>query len=379
MKAIVNGKIILEDQIQENSALLFSDVILGVVGEYEVPKDAEIIDARGGYVAPGFIDLHIHGRAGRDVCEGSYDALSIIASSLLSCGVTAFLPTTMTVDLKLVKKVLELCRSLKQDSILWGGSVILGCHAEGPFISSDRKGAQDERYILKPNSSFVKDYADVIKIITIAPECDDDFSFTKDVTQNTDVVVSMGHTNASFNTAILGCEAGVNHATHLFNAMSGIDHKSPGVAAAALTSDVSCELIADNIHVSPALYDMVWKLKGRKLCLVTDCLSAGGLNEGEYILGGNKIIYDGTICRLEDSTIAGSALGLNRAVWNFYKNSSAPLFECVNCASLNPASVLGIQDKKGSLKANKDADIIITDFEFNVCAAIIGGKIKYKK
>jgi N-acetylglucosamine-6-phosphate deacetylase len=188
----------------------------------------------------------------------------------------------------------------------------------------------------------------------------------------------MGHTSADYDTAMKSTMAGVKHATHLFNAMTPLAHRAPGVVGAALNADVSCELIVDTFHVTPALYDMLFKLKGRKLCFITDCLPAGGLPEGEYTLGGSKIIYRGIVCRLEDGTVAGSVLHLNKGVWNVYTNSSIPLWECVNGASLNPATTLGIDDKKGSIEVGKDADIIITDNEFNVEKTIIGGNTRYE-
>ena len=147
---------------------------------------------------------------------------------------------------------------------------------------------------------------------------------------------------------------------------------------AALNTDASCELIVDTFHVNPCFYDMLFKLKGRKLCFITDCLPAGGLPYGEYTLGGAKIIYRDIVCRLEDGTVAGSVLHLNDGVWNVYKNSTIPLWECVNGASLNPATVLGIADRKGSLDVGKDADIIITDRDFQVKKTIIGGEIRYE-
>jgi N-acetylglucosamine-6-phosphate deacetylase len=172
--------------------------------------------------------------------------------------------------------------------------------------------------------------------------------------------------------------AGVRHATHLFNAMTPLAHRAPGVVGAALNSDVSCELVVDTFHVSPVLYDTVYKLKGRKLCFITDCLPAGGLPYGEYTLGGTKIIYRDVVCRLEDGTVAGSVLHLNEGVWNAFTNSSIPLHECVNCASLNPATVLGIADRKGSIEVGKDADVIITDGNFRVLKTIIAGEVKYE-
>ncbi len=379
MKAIINGKVILKDCVCSDTAVLFTDKIEGIVPANCIPADAEIIDAKGAFVAPGLIDIHIHGYLGKDVCDGEEESIRIISEGLLKNGVTGYLPTTMTVDMKVIKKALEVCRNLKDESKNWKGSQIFGCHAEGPFISEAKKGAQDPKYILKPDAQFVKDYADIIKIITLAPETDtEDFAAIREMVKSTDVVVSMGHTSADYETAKKGVNAGVSHVTHLFNAMTPLAHRAPGVVTAALDSDVTCELIADTFHVLPQFYDILWKLKGRNLCFITDCLPAGGLPFGEYTLGGNKIIYRDIVCRLEDGTVAGSVLGLNKGVYNVYKNSNIPLYECVNGASLNPATAIGVEKQKGSLETGKDADIIIADEEFNIIKTIIGGEIKYE-
>ena len=355
MLAVKNGKIILENEIVEGKALLIEDKIKAIVEEDVIPADAQIIDANCGYVSPGFIDLHIHGYLGKDVCDASEESLRIISKGLLENGVTGYLPTTMTVDMSIICGAIEVCRKLMKEES-FDGSTILGVHAEGPFISPSKKGAQDEKYILKPDAEFVKKNSDVIRVITLAPEEDDEsFSAIRKIAEETDVVVSMGHTSADFDTALASTKAGVRHATHLFNTMPPLAHRAPGVVGAVFASDVSCELIVDTYHVHPVLFEMVYKLKGRKMCAITDCLPAGGLPEGEYTLGGAKIIYRNNICRLEDGTIAGSILRLNKGVWNIYKNSKIPLHECVNCASLNPATTLGIADRKGSIAPGKDA------------------------
>ena len=377
MKAIVNGKLILKDRIVEGKALLYTDVIEGIVEADKVPADAEIIDAAGKYVAPGLIDLHIHGYLGKDVCDGSVESMKTICEGIVKNGVTGVLPTTMTVGMDVIIKALETCRSLMEESKTWNGTTILGVHAEGPFINTKKKGAQNPEYILVPSAEFVKEYADVIRIISLAPEMDVDFKEITKMRKETDVVVSMGHTDADYETAMASTNVGVRHATHLFNAMSPLAHRNPGVVGAALNSDVTVELIVDTFHVNPALYNMVYKLKGDKLCFITDCLPAGGLPEGEYTLGGQKFVSKGIECRLPDGTIAGSILALNKGVWNVYTNSDIPLYECVNCASLNPANAIGIGNKKGSLEVGKDADIIITDCEFNVEKTIIGGTVRY--
>ena len=377
MLALKHAKLLLKDKIEYNKVLLLSDKIEGIVDENEIPDGAEIIDCKGGYVTPGFIDLHIHGYLGKDVCDATAESIKTIAGGIVENGVTGFLPTTMTVDMMVINGALNACREVKNCGEYYG-SQILGVHAEGPFISASKKGAQDERFILKPDADFVKANADIIKIITLAPEEDEGFAEIKRMAEETDVVVSMGHTSADYKTAMESSKNGVKHATHLFNAMTPMTHRAPGVVGAALNSDVSCELIVDTYHVDPALYEMVYKMKGRKLCFITDCLPAGGLPEGEYTLGGAKIIYRDNLCKLEDGTIAGSVLKLNKGVWNVYNNSTIPLHECVNCATLNPATTIGVADRKGSIEIGKDADIVVLDDEFNVKKTIIGGVVRYE-
>ena len=224
-----------------------------------------------------------------------------------------------------IEKAITVCGKLMEESKTWNGTQILGVHAEGPFINPSKKGAQNEAFIKKPDYEFVKKYADIIKIITLAPEMDPDFTEITKIRKNTDVVVSMGHTDADYETALASTRCGVRHATHLYNAMSGPNSRKPGVVTAALNSDVTCEMIVDTFHVNPANYKMVYKMKGRKLCFITDCLPAGGLPEGEYTLGGQKFISKGIECRLPDGTIAGSVLKLNKGIMNFYNNTDVPL------------------------------------------------------
>ena len=208
---IVNGKIVLPDEVVLDKAFVFdaeSGKIVGLADE--VPAGADVIDAKGGYVAPGLIDIHIHGYLGKDVCDGEEESIRTISKGLLANGVTGYLPTTMTVDMAVIRRALEVCRSLKEESQSWEGSAILGCHAEGPFISESKKGAQIPQYIRKPDAAFVKEYADIIKVITLAPETDtEDFAAIREICRDTDVVVSMGHTSSDYDTAMASVNAGV--------------------------------------------------------------------------------------------------------------------------------------------------------------------------
>ena len=378
MKSFVNGRIILKDRILEGHSVIADEKIVSIVKKGLEPKNTETVDCGGNYIAPGLIDLHIHGYLGKDVCDCDEESIRTIAGGIIANGVTGFLPTTMTVSMDTIEKAVKVCGDLMEESKHWKGTAILGVHAEGPFINPSKKGAQNEEYIKKPDAAFVEKYKNIIKIITLAPEMDPGFTEIIKMRKNTDVVVSMGHTDADYDTALASTACGVRHATHLYNAMSGPNSRKPGVVTTALNSDVTCEMIVDTFHVNPANYKMVYKMKGRKLCFITDCLPAGGLPEGEYTLGGQKFISKGIECRLPDGTIAGSVLRLNKGIMNFYKNTDVPLWECVNCASLNPAAAIGIDKQKGSIEVGKDADLIILDDEFNVLKTIIGGEIRYE-
>lgn len=373
MNAIVNGIILLPDRKVEGHALLYTNKIVDVVPMEQVPADAVCIDAHGGYVAAGLIDLHIHGFGGIDVCCGDPEGLRKMDELMRQNGVTGWLATTPTVDEDTLRRTFDACRRVMAE----GGHGLLGVHAEGPYINPRKAGAQDPACIVSPNPAFIKEYADVVKILTLAPETDCDFATIRELKRDTDVVLAMGHTEADYDCAKEGIKAGITHVTHLFNGMSPLHHRKPGAVGAALTADVSCELIADLRHVHPALYDMVWRLKGRRLCLVTDCLSAAFSPDKWGRLGNQNVELRGSLCYLPDHTIAGSTLRLWEAVCNLLERSSIPVWECFNCASLNPATVLGIAHRKGSLEPGKDADIIVAGLYFKPTVVIRGGKQVY--
>ncbi len=378
MKYIVNGKIILPDGIFENQVLSYDQKIVGITDIKSIPADAEIIDAKGGYVAPGLVDIHIHGYLGEDTSDGKAEGIRKMANGIMKNGVTSWCPTTMTVSMDEINTALDVVRSLKAESKDWDGAEILGVNLEGPFINPKKKGAQAEDHIKAPDAKFVIDNADIISVATMAPEMEGGCEAITEIREKCDVKVSVGHTDASFEETLAGIDAGATHITHLFNAQTALHHRNPGVVGAALLKDVSTELICDTFHVHKGLFELIAKIKGDKLVLITDCTRAGGMPDGEYTLGGQKIIVNGIECLLEDGTIAGSVLKLNNAVKNVRDNTDMPLWKVVAAASLNPAKAIGVDDRKGSLEAGKDADIIITDDDFNIVKTIIGGKVKYE-
>ena len=373
MKAIVNGKIILPDSIVEGRALLFDEKIAGL--SETVPEGAEIIDAKGRYVAPGLVDIHIHGYLGEDTSDGSVEGIRKMAEGIVKNGVTAWLPTTMTVSYDDLRRAFDAVRALMDKKNNPKGAQIMGVHAEGPFINPSKKGAQAVEYIRPADAPFLIENSDVIRIVTIAPEMPGALDCIREVTEKTSILVSMGHTAANYETAKAGIEAGVRHATHLFNAMKPLNHRDPGVVGASLADDrVSTELIADTFHISPDLFGLVAKVKGDNLILITDCTRAGGLEDGEYTLGGQPIFVKGIECRLADGTIAGSVLKLNNAIRNMRDHTSLPLEQIVRMASINAARCIGLDKTKGSLEAGKDADIILADENFAVSETIIAGE-----
>ena len=385
MKAIINGHCVVPNGLVYGKALLFDEKIVGWCDIYDnkVKECEEIIDANGKIVAPGLIDMHIHGYLGEDTSDCRPDGIKRMAEGVIKNGVTSFLPTTMTVAKAEILKAFDICRELKKQSLggkdEWCGAEILGVHSEGPFINPKKKGAQAEENILACDADFIRENADIIKVITLAPEMPGALGEIERAARETKVLISMGHTGATYDEAMAGINAGVSHVTHLFNAMTPLAHRDPGVVGAALTSDVTCEMICDKFHINPVLFNMVAKLKGDKLCLITDCTRAGGLPDGEYSLGGQKTYVKGIECRLADGTIAGSVLKLNDALRNFRENSDLSLWDIVNLASLNPARALGVSDCKGSLEEGKDADIAIFDNDFTPLRTIRRGVTYFEK
>ena len=378
MKFIVNGRIILPDGVVEGKALAYGEKVYGIVDPFGLPEGAETIDAGGNYVSPGFIDMHIHGYLAADVSDGDPAGVRTMAEGILKNGVTSFLPTTMTVSEAEINAALDAVRSVKDESEGWNGARILGVNLEGPFINPKKKGAQAEEHIKKPEAAFIKGNADIIRITTIAPEMDVDCAAIREITADTDVRVSIGHTDATYEQAVEGIKAGATHITHLFNAQTPLHHRRPGVVGAAFKPPVSCELIADTFHVHPELFDLVYRAKRDKLVLITDCTRAGGMPDGEYSLGGQKTFVKGIQCLLEDGTIAGSVLKMNHAVRDLRDHAGITVAEAVSCASLNPAKALGIDGDVGSLEAGKRADIIIFDENIDIKKAIVSGEVRYE-
>ena len=378
MKYIKNGRIVMTDRMIEGAVLAYDEKIAGIVAESEIASDAEsVIDAAGSLVMPGLVDIHIHGYLNEDASDGKADGVRKMAYGVAKNGVTSFLPTTMTVSYPELEAAFDVVRSLKAESASWKGAEILGVHAEGPFINPTKKGAQKESDIKKPDAKFVLDNADVIRTITIAPEMDEDHACIKEIVRNSDIAVTMGHTAAKFEQAISAINDGVSRATHLFNAMTPLAHRDPGVVGAALATDIYTELICDTFHIHPGVFQIIANIKKDKLVLITDSVRACGMPDGEYSLGGQPVFLKGIECRLADGTIAGSVLKLNVAVRNVLANTTLSIPEAVAAASYNPARAIG-ETRIGALRTGYAADIVIADDMINVKKTIKKGEIIYE-
>ncbi|WP_295092927.1 N-acetylglucosamine-6-phosphate deacetylase [uncultured Catenibacterium sp.] len=372
---IINGKVILEDSIKELN-VFFEDGKITEVSD-RTPTDESVIDAEGLYVAPGMIDVHTHGRNGSDTMYATFKDLNNISVSELKTGVTSFLPTTMTMPAEDIKKAIAAGYDNK-DKV--EGAKILGMHLEGPFFSVKYKGAQPEECMIAPTIenylSFAGEHPDFVKKISLAPEIEGAVDLIKYLTDH-NVVVSMGHTDATYDEAVKGIEAGAISGTHTYNAMTPLKHRDPGVVGAVMLHDeVYAELILDGVHVSFPAAKILAKMKGAdKLILITDSLEAAMLPDGVYELGNQKVYVKDGQARLKEGNLAGSTANLNQCVRNAYKHLDLPLYEAIGFATKNPADHLGLKDY-GRIKEGCVADMIFIDDDININRVILNGETK---
>ena len=373
LTAIINAKLIVNKSIIEDRILLFNDKIIDVLDDIPM-DDIDIIDAKGHYVSAGFIDLHIHGSGGVDVMDATPEALEILSTTLPQTGTTSFLATTMTMPSIDIENTLK---NIEKFSSQVTGAGILGVHLEGPFINIKKHGAQDANYIQSPNLELIENYMSHIKMITLAPEIDGSESFIKYLTKEyPHIILSIGHSEASYEESKKSFEWGVSHATHLFNAMNPYHHRAPGIVGAVFDSDVTCDVIADLVHTHPSVLALVHKVKQDKLMLITDAMRAGCMKCGMYDLGGRSVeVTANAEALLEDGTLAGSVLKMNEALQHMVQYTAMDVSEAVNAVTYVPARKLGIQ--KGSLEKGYDADIVIFDENFSIITTIINGEVKY--
>jgi N-acetylglucosamine-6-phosphate deacetylase len=382
MKLLTGGKIILSDRILEHHALLFTDKILSCLPEMPEDRtagiDAERIDVDGAYISPGFIDVHVNGAGGADTMDATDDSMDVFSKCLAEHGTTAFFPTSVTALRERLNAAAANVRRAMGRKM--SGAAVLGLHLEGPWIDVGHKGAHPQEHIeTKPDVDWVERWSDVIRGITFSPILDPEHVFLKRLLELA-IVPSLGHTDASFEEGMAAVAAGAKSITHLFNAQSGLHHRAPGMVGVAFCSSAMCELIADGVHVRSELFEPLCKAIGTdRLVIVTDSMRAAGLPDGEYDFVDRKVSVQSGVPRLQDGTLAGSALCMNRGVLNVWRAAGRPLYEVVKFASANPAKLHGLETRKGSITPGHDADVTCFDEELEIQMTFVGGALVYER
>ncbi|MCR8561133.1 N-acetylglucosamine-6-phosphate deacetylase [Mucilaginibacter sp. BJC16-A38] len=388
---ICNGDIITPGKIIKGGTVLISDGIITGVSEHDIDvPEAVLIDAGGKYISPGFIDIHIHGGGGHDFMDNTVDAFLGIADLHAKYGTTAMSPTTLTSskeDLLETLRIYEIAEKLNTK-----GARFIGMHLEGPYFAVNQCGAQDPKYIRDPDPEEYKEIiagSTIIKRWSAAPELKGAIEFGKYITSK-GILAAIAHTDAIYEEALEAFENGYTLATHLYSGMLGVTRRNAyryaGVVEAAFLIDgMDVEIIADGIHLPPPLLKLVYKIKGaKKTALITDAMRAAGMPPVESILGslksGLKVIVEDGVAKLPDrSAFAGSIATADQLVRNMIKLADVPLLDAVEMAALSPATIMKIEDKKGSIARGMDADIVIFDADINIEKTIIKGKVVYER
>lgn len=364
--------IVLEDRILENCYMEVED---GKIKSFS-KKEVEEYEDLGEIIAPGLVDTHIHGYGGKDIMDCKKGYLDEISKGILECGVTSFLPTTLTDS---TEKLNEACKVIGDEYKSVTGAKVRGIFLEGPFFTEKYKGAQNASYMSDPDIEKLKKWKELsnglVNKIAIAPEREGAIDFIKEANAM-GVRVALGHSDASFDEAVDAVDAGANIFVHVYNGMSGLHHRNPGMVGAAMSTDAYGELICDGHHVNPNAANILMNAKGRdRIALITDCMSAGGMPEGDYKLGEFPVVVKDGTARLKDSgNLAGSILRLKEAVKNVVEWEIADVFEAIQMASLIPAKSLGIDDVCGKLHEGYDADFIVLDENLDLKATFLNGK-----
>ncbi len=385
---IENIKIYTQEAVYEKGYLKIEGEVISEFGDMNELTKKEGYHAfsipTGCMMIPGMIDLHIHGVNGADTMDATVDAIDTMTETLPAEGTTSFLATTITEKKESIERALKNVSHYMRHHNQAGRAEVLGVHLEGPFINREKAGAQPVNDIVKPDIELFKSWQiladNQIKLVTLAPEEDERYALIQYL-KETGVIASAGHTNATYKQMLKAIDSGLGHVTHLYNQMSGLHHREPGVVGAAfLREELMVELIADGIHVTADIVDLTFQqLSENRLILITDSMRAKCLENGEYELGGQKVIVKDGKALLDEHTLAGSVLKMIDAFKNLQQYSHCSVQQAIKVTAVNPAKQLGIFDQKGSIALGKDADIVILTQEFEVFLTLCKGKIAYRK
>lgn len=382
---LTNAKIITPFRIIKGGALVIEDdeiIELGYAEDVTVPDHAETIDCKGRSVTPGYVDLLIHGALGYGFSDGTDEDFQIIADHFLRHGSTTLLASLYA---KPEEELLENIRNLSAYILKHPESNIKGIHMEGPYLNKAFKGAMNEGWLWTPTVASWKKMWEasggLIKLMTIAPELPGATEVIRAAARD-GVVLSIGHSMATYREIEIAIDNGAAHVTHMFNAMKSLHHREPGVALAALLRDeLKIELIADTHHVHPAMMEFLLRVKRPNgIILITDSIKPGGMHEGEESdFANQKVRISGGKAMLDDGTIAGSSLTLNRAIKFMVEKAGARITEAVRMASLNGAKVINLHHNSGILAVGKKADMVVLGEDYEVDITIMNGKIAYER
>lgn len=361
----------------------YLEIIDGKFGQHqtEKPENAEIIDYKGHWIAPGLVDTHIHGLMGKDVMDNNYqDVTETMSEGLLACGVTSFLPTTLTAPTNLLKEVAKGIGLHYKEA---KGAKIQGIYFEGPFFTEEFKGAQNPSYMSDPSLEIFNEWQNaaegMIKKIALAPERNQVTEFVSEVTEN-GVVVALGHSNATYEEAAKAVDAGATVWVHVYNGMRGLNHREPAMVGAAMNlKNTYAEIICDGHHVHPAAVKALMNAKDRHhVALITDCMRAGSMPEGQYTLGEFDVTVKDGQAKMANGSLAGSIAELKNCMKNIVDWNVATPEEAIRMASLIPAISCKIDDVCGQIKSGRDADFIVLDKSMNLKATYLDGIKRYE-
>jgi N-acetylglucosamine-6-phosphate deacetylase len=386
---IINARIITPTGILKNGSVLVQNGKITAITEGEIEGAYEnVIDAGGKYLSPGFIDIHVHGGGGHDFMDNTITAYLEIAKLHASHGTTSFTPTTLSCEKDALLKTLSLYEESEPLNTM--GSNYLGMHIEGPYFSMEQRGAQDPRFIRLPDPqeyNEILQHSSIVKRWSAAPEVKGAVEFGRFLISK-GILPSIAHTEAIYEEVLEAYESGYTHITHFYSCMSGVSRRNAFRYAGVIESgylldDMTVEIIADGIHLPPALLKLVYKIKGPdKIALVTDAMRAAGMPPGESILGGLehglRVIVEDNVAKLPDrSAFAGSVATTIQLVRNMVNLADVPLIDAVKMMTITPAKIMSADDKKGSIVIGKDADLVIFDNNIDLHKTIIGGRVVY--
>jgi len=383
---ITNVRIITEDREIESGSLQIRNGKINTISDQFIGGTDKLIDGKGKdwTLLPGFIDVHIHGANGHDVMDATHEALDGMSNQLPKEGTTSFLSTTMTQSPQDISKAVSNAGEFIELQPTAGQAEVLGIHLEGPFISEKKVGAQPIEHVMLPSIKQFKQWQgesqNHIQLVTMAPEVDGGLEFIEYLTSQ-QVVASIGHSNATLDIVNQAVHNGARHVTHLYNQMSGLHHREPGVVGGAFLNDqVKVEMIVDYIHVHEDAIKLAYQFtQADRTILITDAMRAKCLPAGTYDLGGQDVIVNNGEARLSNGALAGSILTLEEAARNMKRDNKLSYADVASVTSTNAAKQLNVFDRKGSITLGKDADLVLLDEEDQIMMTICRGKVAYDR